>query len=163
MQQAFTTANNLDLDINTYDPDMLACLLQDFEDTIDDTFAHVNTMTVFGNTSEESYCPIATTPGPSPQTNFIMDKETIASLQAPKEIEILPIQANQIPYTYHHNNFNINSKDQGTNDSDQAAFIRVLISNDESQSHTGASRHLANSEALIWKFQPCEPFLIGNN
>ena len=44
IQQALATANNVDLDIDTYDADMLAHL-QDFEDTIDDTFAQVNTRT----------------------------------------------------------------------------------------------------------------------
>ena len=51
IQRAFATANNLDPNIDRYDADMLACLW-DFEDTIDDTFAQVNMMTMFGSTPE---------------------------------------------------------------------------------------------------------------
>ena len=149
IQQAFATENNLDPNIDTYDADMLDCLWE-FKDTLDDTFAQVNTMTILDNTPERIQCPIVPTSLP------IMDKETIASLSAPKEIEILLIPTNLLPYTYHHNDFHT-SQDQ--NDNTQA-FIRVLISKEESQSNTGANRHLTNSKTLLQNFHQCEPFPI---
>ena len=111
IKSAFATLNNLDPHIDTYDADMLACL-QEVEGTIiDDTFAQINTKTVLGDKPDAPYCPIATTLGTEPTKNFIMEKETIASLQAPKEIEILPIPpVNLMSYTYHHNNFHTNSE-----------------------------------------------------
>ena len=151
IQRAFATANNLDPNIDTYNADMLACLWWEFKDTLDDTFAQVNTMTILENAPEKIQCPIVPTPLP------IMDKETIASLTAPKEIEILPNPTNLLPYTYHHNDFHTN---QDQNDGNQA-FIRVLISTEEPQSDMGANRHLTNSKALLQNFQQCEPFPIG--
>ena len=75
IQIAFATANNLDPNIDTYNADMLACLWE-FEDTLDNTFAQENTITMLGNTPETVQFPIATTPLP------VMDKETIASNKA---------------------------------------------------------------------------------
>ena len=90
---------------------------------------------------------------------MILDKDTIASLQAPKEIDILPIPTTILQNRYHHNDFLQNKEEYADNNSQ--AYIRVLISHNESQSDTGANRHLTNSKALLRDFQPCDPFPIG--
>ena len=95
-------------------------------------------------------------------------QDSIKHLYAPTNVVIPPIPDFMTQdQLLHSNDMDICRPCQDDEDTtpmdntNHGAYIRVLNKIHESQSDTGANRHLTNKKEVIKDFKPCEPFNIG--
>ena len=184
IKRAFATLTDLPEDVDTYsDYDLekyetfaesftdLGHISKLYDESTDTTERTVKTPDTDTTSITDIITQLTTSQGTQQRPHEPMDHSTIAQSQAPLQLQIPPIPDFMTYDTsLHscdmdicrpcHDDITVNMDNtQPEHQSD--AYIRVLLKTHESQSDTGANRHLTNTKQVLKDFKICTPFTIG--